>query len=125
MSWRFRAALSLFLIALMAQIFAPIGASLAMAQMFDARDLAPVCVNLGQDGKATSDPAPSRHHGDDECCGFCQLADGPPATLHPALIGLSNPPALYRVINRYSPDQLVSIAFIGDQTRARAPPQGS
>ena len=117
--------MSLFLIALMAQIFAPIGAGLAMAQKYDARALGPVCVNVLPDGKSSTDQAPASHHDSDECCGLCQLAGGPPATLHPALIGLANPPAVFRLVNAYAPDIPTLAAFVGDQTRARAPPRNS
>lgn len=117
--------LPIFAIVLLAQFLAPIGAGFAMTAGFDARALGPVCAHPSADDADDRGGTPSPHACDDQCCALCQLAVGPPVALHPALIGLSNPPALYRLIVRYDADPAGIAAFVGDHSRARAPPATS
>ena len=118
---RSRFILPLLLIVFWAQVFAPIGARLVMAAQSDDSLTSWICTSQGK--AASPDQSPLPHREGDECCGLCQVAHGPPATLHPALIGLVNPPALYRLITRDIPETRAHAAFVGEQTRARAPPK--
>lgn len=92
-----------------------------MSAAFDARQLGTVCIQVNEDG-SSSDQTPQAPHAHDDCCGLCQLVNGPPAVLHPALIGLSNPPALYRLITRDVAESKPPALLVGEQQRARAPP---
>jgi hypothetical protein len=117
--------LPFFLIALLAQIFAPVGVGLIMSAAADPTASWPICSQSGAVETKDHGQSPSQRHSDDECCGLCQIANAPPTILHPSLIGLIIPPALYRIVMRSHSESVAQPLFIGDHARARAPPSFS
>ncbi|MGO4869758.1 MAG: DUF2946 family protein [Roseiarcus sp.] len=93
---RVRSILPIFLIALMVQIFAPIGAIWAMTQAADPLAAAAICAHIDDSSAPTSDPAApaSSHH---DCCPLCQFA-------HSGVAPLAPPPApAARPAERHAP----------------------
>jgi hypothetical protein len=119
-SRRIAAILPVFLIALLAQVFAPAGASLAMARASNASLAAPICQTSGdRDGRNHTPGAPASH---DDCCSLCQFAHSGAAPLPPqAVLIITQPNPAQRVEWILRADRLTHRAQRA-HAQARAPP---
>ncbi|HUO55375.1 MAG TPA: DUF2946 family protein [Rhodoblastus sp.] len=119
--WRIRAALPVFLIALLLQIFAPAGASLAMARAMQAAPLgfAPICGEINPAGGKNGAPVTP-----DECCQLCHFVHSGAAPLAPQAILMVRPaPEMRRSAWSARADHLAdNVRYY--HAAARAPPVG-
>jgi hypothetical protein len=118
---RVRSILPIFLIALMVQIFAPVGAIWAMTQASDPLAGAPICAHIDDGAAPSTDPAApaSSQH---DCCPLCQFA-------HSGVAPLAPPPA--PPARAAEPHRLISWSVVcapvrdsaeASHRQARAPP---
>ena len=116
--------LPIVLIALLVQIFAPIGACWAASiAASDPLAGAVICHGNGTPGSGQADPATHRAH--DGCCSVCSvLQTGAPVDVPEAAVALpvDRDHALI-VWTEFTPDRLASRA--GSHAQARAPPSHS
>jgi hypothetical protein len=123
MRQRLRKYFPVFLIALMVQILAPIGASLAVAMaVSDPLAAAEIC----QD-HASSVPAPddqgNQHQTHDANCVLCCVFNGSAAPANtPDTVGLAVPYRNDQGVVWHARTLQLADSFAGSNTRARAPP---
>ncbi|PPQ33553.1 hypothetical protein CCR94_01510 [Rhodoblastus sphagnicola] len=114
------AIIPLFLAALLAQIYAPVGSGLAMGRaQIQGVALAPICA--GANG-AQDRGAP---HAPDACCDLCKFVLSGAAPVAPAALKLSFRSCAPRRIAWTLPVARVLVAARRETAQARAPPSAS
>ncbi len=113
--------LAICLIALLVQLFAPVGASWAMAGAADPLE-APICAHDGGSGDRQSPASPADDGG---CCAFCAFvhAGVAPAPALPPVVALVRQP-IRRLVGRPSP-LIPGTRWIARLAQPRAPPAHS
>jgi hypothetical protein len=115
-----RSVLPIVLVALLVQIFAPLGAGLAAAAASDPLLSAPICSHGDVSAGSHQTPANPHHH--DECCPFCRLAHGGNLSLPATSFFVVAPVALIQRIEWINRSSLLPTGGIICHARARAPP---
>jgi hypothetical protein len=112
--------LPIFLIAILVQVFAPIGASLTMAAASDPLSAAPICTH---ETSSTDRPdTPAENNNDDACCPLCGFAHTGFAPLAAPDFVIGRRPAPIVHVAWHVETKIPPRLWTGFHARSRAPP---
>ena len=115
-----RVYLPLVLLALLVQLFAPIGAFRAVAQAAsDPLYMAAICSGMSSDD---SQPAPSRPISHTDCCSICATGLGGPLAIDPPPLAFATLQRDYRMVVWSDAMAPAVPERTGSNAQARAPP---
>ncbi len=115
--------LPIFLITLLAQVLAPVGAGFAMAAASSDPLNAPICQHVDALPDHGQNPgAPASH---DQCCPLCQFVHSGAAPLSPTPTAFAPGAVLPRRVAWVQPDARPTDGRLDANARARAPPSNA
>ncbi|MET0705420.1 MAG: DUF2946 family protein [Tardiphaga sp.] len=116
-----RVYLPLVMLALLVQLFAPIGAFRAVAQAAsDPLYMAAICSGMSSDdSRPAPSPQPVSHN---DCCSICAVGVGGPLALDPPLLAFATLQRDYRTVAWPEAAAPAAPVRSGSNAQARAPP---